>query len=168
MQKISLEAKALLKAREQRFYIKQHFLAQSYARTCIEMGMNIPGLPKLGDHWQRVFDVGLERVQQKFELIKLEKINDMAGYYALIAIDQEARKAKFDCCEIEASAPWSRLLDIDCIGQDGRISRQSLGMRERSCFVCKRFQDDCIASKRHLITTSRSAAERLAKTINEI
>jgi len=162
MKKISSQARAVLNAREKRYMTKQHLIQMSPALTCIEVSMNIPGLPKIGHQWRRVFRAGVQRLHEKFEIVELKEQVDPAGYYALLFTGVEAKGAKRICCEIEMEEPWGRLLDVDCSGPNGKLSRRSLGLPDRACMLCGGSQEACIRQKKHSLEQVRMVATRLA------
>lgn len=170
MKKMSLHAKAILAARESRYTTKQRFMQelskQTPNSTCLEICMNIPGRPKVGNNWRRVFKAGLQQLKQKLPVQQQQTFVDKAGYYALLSTTTEISLAKKMSCHIEEARPWGRLLDIDCINQHGRLSRPDLGLPDRRCMVCLAPQEICLSAKTHTLTQSRSAAIDLAATVD--
>jgi len=166
MKQISRQAKEVLAAREKRYIEKQQFIQAAPELTYIESSMNIPGVPKVGSRWHKVFETGLYELEKRLAISQgIRKVDD-AGYYALHSSDVEVCEAKRVCCEIESQAPWGRLLDLDCIGPKGRVSRQHLGFSDRLCMVCHGPQSICLRDKSHRLEQARAAANRLAKKLS--
>lgn len=166
MKKISSHAKAVLSAREKRHVFKQDFMQKNTSLTYVEISMNIPGIPKTGHQWHLVFQMGIKQLQAKFDVVQWTSFVDQAGYYALMSTKADTYTVKYMCCEVEKLAPWGRLLDIDCSGPNGRLSRQSLGLPDRLCMVCHGPQEACLSSKAHSLEQARLAANKLAEQVH--
>lgn len=164
MNDISLQAKAVLTARERRYEMKRLFFLRYRHCVVIEVAMNVPGLPKVGRRWRRVHRRGLQQLQHALPVVAGKTSVDKAGYYALLAVSADLAGVKRIASSIEEQAPWGRLLDIDCFGNGVKLSRQAVGLPERPCFVCGRPHSLCLGAKVHSIEAARAAAEAMAET----
>ncbi|MCX7781796.1 MAG: citrate lyase holo-[acyl-carrier protein] synthase, partial [Negativicutes bacterium] len=73
-----------------------------------------------------------------------------AGPAAVVVFQGDAAHMKCLAVALETEEVYGRLLDIDVFTADGRqISRHSLGLPERGCFVCPENAVDCMRAKRH-------------------
>lgn len=165
MKDISFQARALLVAREKRFHLKQSVMNKNPSATCVEISMNIPGLPKVGRDWRAVFKKGLAELESKVMLLELITAVDKAGYYGVALTNAEPCSVKMLACDVEEGYSWGRLLDIDCFKAGIKISRSNSGLADRRCMVCGEDQDHCISKKLHTVEESRAAALNLISAI---
>ncbi|MCA9696426.1 MAG: citrate lyase holo-[acyl-carrier protein] synthase [Myxococcales bacterium] len=127
-----------------------------------ELGLNVPGWPKLGRVWFVPFVRGLRALAPEIELRAL--IADDAGYWALLRGPGSPRAHKHRCCVIEEAAPWGRLLDFDWYAGGRKIDREQLGLEARRCWVCGGDPQDCLFELRHDLEQSRARARQLARS----
>lgn len=151
----------ILKAKEDRYQIR---LNQPMEYECIiELTLNIPGLPKHGVTWEKIFKESIKVITQYIPAQNILSLNDNAGYYALFYSDIKPCIAKKNCCYIEEMNEWGRLLDIDCYCNQIKISREEIGLQERKCIICGYPHSYCIENHRHDLRELREVAELIAE-----
>lgn len=152
----------LLTARETRYRTRLRVAAGE--GTVVELALNVPGWPKTRPRFEAVFERAVAEARTRFGAAPIHCGVDAAGSYALFLVPHEPMRAKAIACDLEDAEPWGRLLDLDCHGANGKVSRRMLHRPERRCFVCDDPHPDCIASRRHGMSAVCDAAERLALT----
>ncbi|HVE86772.1 MAG TPA: citrate lyase holo-[acyl-carrier protein] synthase [Myxococcales bacterium] len=157
---------SVLDARERR-YLARRERELGRPGVLVEVTLNVPGWPKGGPPFTTVFRAGMRAVAAALGRGPLDARLDAAGYYGLFRSRLPARDVKRAMCRVEEQAPWARLLDIDCHGEGGKLSRESVGVAARRCFLCAAPHEDCIRARRHPPEALRAAAEQLARTCLE-
>ena len=153
---------SVLDARERR-YLARRERELGRPGALVEVTLNVPGWPKGGPPFTSVFRAGMRAVAAALGQGPADERLDAAGYYGLFRTELPARDVKRLMCRVEERAPWARLLDIDCHGEGGKLSRESVGSAPRRCFLCAAPHESCIRSRRHSLEALRAAAERLAE-----
>jgi holo-ACP synthase/triphosphoribosyl-dephospho-CoA synthase len=120
---------------------RQGELLRRFGPPLVCLTLNIPGPYKTFPWARRCFLAGLEALKRGLraeEIIILheESAEGTAGYRAFIAAAAESLNLKAVTIRIEETHPLGRLLDIDVLGTEGKISRAALGAGERECFIC--------------------------------
>jgi len=150
----------LLAARDARYDLRRR--SAGATPSIIEVALNVPGWPKVSADLRTVFDWALEEVELSTGAARLHEGEDAAGYFALYTSVAPARELKIEAVAIEERAPWGRLLDIDCYEGPQKASRWSVGLPERSCFLCAAPHETCIGEQRHDQGALREAVDGLA------
>lgn len=158
---------SVLDARERRYRDRQELARSAPSGALVELALNVPGWPKVGAPFDRVFQAGVRETSAALGVEPTEVRADAAGYYALFLSELPLSNLKRRTCRIEEQAPWARLLDIDCHGAVGKLSREAVGAAPRRCFLCTAPHESCIRSRRHSPEELRAAALRLASRCAE-
>lgn len=147
---------AMLNARESRV-MRQDELIHKYSCAVVSYTLNIAGPVKRFPLGDSCFYAGKQEIEKQFSrngLIAAENILTDAetGLECLWAVDADARLLKSSMVELEEWHPMGRLFDIDIIAKNGdKISRSTIGMPERSCFICKKPGAACARSRAHTL-----------------
>ena len=132
---------AMLDAREQRVWDQRRLLA-AFPVTLISFSLNIPGPHKVFPLALDAFQEGLKLVACQcqvwdFPLIHQEIQNNPTGSQAFFSVDTDPRTVKLRMAQLEDSFSMGRLFDLDVLDPQGeKISRQDLGLPERTCLIC--------------------------------
>ena len=151
---VSLEE--MLTARENRVMI-QSDLIDRYQMPLISFTLNIPGPYKVFGRIPEVFEEGCQIIrdileQKKLPLICEEILQEKTGYEAFFCVDSEAEVIKQAMAVPEEETPLGRLYDIDIIRKDGtKVSREEIGLPQRTCLLCGRPAHECSRSRRHTV-----------------
>jgi holo-ACP synthase CitX len=156
----------VLAAREARYRLRRSLSAALGLATTVELSMCIPGHPKTGPTFARVFELGLQALTEGLGCAPCELLEDAAGYYALYRSSQPPHAVKRLACRIEASFAGARLLDIDVYDGSGKVTREHLNYTPRGCLVCSRGHVECIGRKAHAEDVVRQAALSLASELS--
>lgn len=156
----------VLLARERRYLVRRHHESTSPHQTFVEVGLNVPGMPKSGSPWDDLFAVAVRRLSVALGPPALSCCDD-AGHWALFVTELPAKQAKQLGVSLESDRPWGRLLDLDCRSAQGPITRAALGLRPRECYLCQREAQACILAQRHPLEALRARALELAATLAE-
>lgn len=158
----------VLAARDARARRREQALLAGGAGAVGELGLNVPGWPKLGREWLLPFARGLEAMLAVDPSVRVMALRaDAAGYWALLRGPSPALEHKRASCRIEDAAPWGRLLDFDWYGERGKLPRELLGLPARRCWLCGAEQGLCISGLRHEIRHVRAAAFELARSVRD-
>lgn len=158
------ELHALLSGREERARLQDFFLSRFEEGCVCQISLNIPGLPKKMEGEAAALSSAAECLMKALERKSAESavLINGAGSALLLAFPLlSAVELKKNAVEIEESADWCRLLDIDVISRNGAISRSDLGLSPRRCFLCEEEAKLCARLGRHSIQDLREASSRL-------
>jgi holo-ACP synthase CitX len=150
----------LLAARDARYDLRRR--SAGATPSILEVALNVPGWPKVSGDLRAVFDWALGEVERSTGATRLHEAEDAAGYFALYTSVAPARELKIEAVAIEGRAPWGRLLDIDCYEASQKASRRSVGLPERSCFLCAAPHETCIGEQSHDQVALREIVDGLA------
>jgi len=91
------------------------------------------------------------------------RLDAATGPEAVLVVHGDAFLLKEACLEVEAAAPWGRLVDADVHrpGAAEAIRREALGASPRPCLVCGRAALECVSARRHGSGEAALAADRL-------
>ncbi|AWH88388.1 citrate lyase holo-[acyl-carrier protein] synthase [Limnobaculum parvum] len=161
--KVTLEE--ILLSREARQERQQLWLAQ-YQTTLISLTVVVPGEIKDSTVVRQAFNLAWQTLdklcqQQKWHVVDKAVFGLPTGPEGLLAISNDARVVKRACVESEERNAVGRLWDIDVIGSEGIISRQSMGMEPRPCFLCSRDARICARERTHSVLALHQAMEDL-------
>lgn len=164
------ELHALLDGREQRARLQRFVLARSCVKCVCQISLNIPGLPKRMEGEERALLSAERRLAQSVgheATVSMVLVNG-AGMALLLAYSRVAPlDLKKMAVEIEESADWHRVLDIDVITPDGNVSRNELGLPPRRCLICEKEAKACARSGAHSIQDLRKVSSRfLSRSFN--
>ncbi|MCM1989695.1 citrate lyase holo-[acyl-carrier protein] synthase [Oceanirhabdus seepicola] len=141
----------LLDARELRVeFINE--LIDRYDNTVISLRVNYPGLEKDNAITRKIIEIIGVLVTNFFS----GKINySMMSYTAegpimFCVINEKVEKVKSFAIDIEERHTLGRCIDLDVYDTKGKsISRVSLGMKSRKCFICDKFAHECVRNRTH-------------------
>lgn len=146
----------ILSARERR--LKERLQAVGlYGGTAVSIQLNIPGETKDSTVYRNALKVAVQTVLQsaKGSCIPVLKKNVQffkTGPEALFIFDANAIHLKELMVEIEEQHPLGRLFDIDVYGKsDNPLSRTTLMLPARRCYVCDDVAKVCGRSQRHAL-----------------
>lgn len=165
-----LELCALLAGREERARFQRFILSRSGAACVCQISLNIPGLPKKMDGEERALSLAeraLTQIVGEKTATSAVLVNG-AGAATLLTFSQiSPRDLKKGAVQVEESADWCRILDIDVITREGSLSRGELGVSPRSCLICEKEAKLCARSGTHSIQDLREAFSRfLSRSFN--
>ncbi|MCI0130010.1 triphosphoribosyl-dephospho-CoA synthase CitG [Vagococcus sp. CY53-2] len=146
--------------RENRVSLQKELLERYPTNTLISLKMNIPGPIKTNNAIRKVFHSASSILQQylvKNDVILLADTNrDLpTGPEGYFIVDMNDVEAKALCIKLEDDFLLSSMVDLDVytLTDDGiqDISRQSLNIPPRKCFVCQNEAKACARSKQHTL-----------------
>lgn len=146
----------ILRDREKRV-IYQKMLIENHQKTLISFKLNIPGPQKDGKLYRKIFDNGLMLLMSSLKkytipIIFERTIYKFTGSEAFLILDEEARKIKILCTEIEEDDILGRIYDFDVIDSCGNsIGREEIGKAQRKCFLCNQYVWVCARSRAHSV-----------------
>ncbi|QBH97791.1 citrate lyase holo-[acyl-carrier protein] synthase [Limnobaculum zhutongyuii] len=161
--KVTLEE--VLLSREARQERQQLWLAK-HQTTLISLTVVVPGEIKDSTVVRQAFNLAWQTLdklcqQQKWNVVDKAVFCLPTGPEGLIAIGHDAREVKRACVESEEQSTVGRLWDIDVIGSEGIISRQSMNIAPRQCFLCSRDARICARERTHSVPALHQAMEDL-------
>lgn len=151
---IEVNGPMILAAREERSRIQECLLLE-HGNNLISMTMNIPGPVKnsqvITKAFRKSFMALLETLEfEGFGIDHTGHINNVTGPLGFISLKGDSRKLKLQLILFEESNPLGRLLDIDLVNhEEGVISRASMGIDTRKCFLCREEANICRRMQRH-------------------
>ena len=139
----------VLAGRDERAAVQNELLATA-AFVC-QISLNIPGWPKRldGDEAAARKCAGEFQKQLGRAPLTVRELASGAGFCIEMSFDGDADDAKRAAVEIEETAPWGRVFDIDVITRDGQLSRKTLGLPARKCLLCNEEAKVCARAGRH-------------------
>lgn len=161
---VSLEE--VLAAKEKRAAVQAE-LRQSYHTTVMSITVNMPGSVKYSRDTADLVRRALEKIRRRLQSAGLMPLEERfchmpAGPTAVLAVQGEAAVLKGIGIELEDALPYGRLLDIDVFDAQGaQLSRDTLGIKYRTCFICPERAGDCMRAGSHTAEETLTAARRL-------
>jgi len=155
---------ALLAGREERVLVQKSLLAGRCACAVVQASLNIPGLPKTapGDAEALLFAArALSQSLGRAPDVSAALTNGAGPALYMVYSSLSPRKLKLSAVEIEESADWTRVLDIDVITEDGAVSRGGLELPPRRCLLCGEDAKICARAGTHAIQDLRAESARL-------
>jgi holo-ACP synthase CitX len=171
--RVSASLKNLLDAREERALMQKFFLSCPGvigAPCVVQLSLNIPGWPKRLKGDELALSRGAEALCGALSGIGVSPLimsllSNAAGeavyYICDVAGDAAAAGVKRVVAEVEESAEWGRVLDIDVITVRGQISRADVGFAPRKCLICTDDAKICARRQRHPVSELREMTGRL-------
>ena len=138
--------------REARYKIIQKLLQAYIGHLVITIRANTPGLDKNSIEARFLVRLFTQLLKQTLPIVYHEKlISHQDGPCVLMVIERwDAKQVKQALIEIEHTHPSGRLIDLDVYQPDGKlVSRSSLGMPDRTCFLCDQPARICGREQRH-------------------
>lgn len=149
---------AVLAAKDKRVQMQKAIFAKYPNDVLVDVNMNIPGPIKNNQYLQKMFEFGMQELEKKFKKNKLQyklvaSWNEVTGSENFYIIDDKTNYVKKVAIDFEDSSDLGRLFDADVLIKDEQmaISRKSLGLPVRKCFLCSRPAKECSRSRRHSV-----------------
>jgi len=161
---------AILSAKEKRVLKQQMLLNRFFGASLISLSINIPGSLKLSHEAVVIHEIAYEAILVILErnaIVLLEKSTQIAitGAETLLTCKSDASFLKALMCELENRHPLGRLMDIDVLDSTGKsLSRTSLGLGKRRCFVCEQEAVLCARAQKHSYEDLHSHIKILVQT----
>jgi len=146
---------AILHAKEERALKQKELLSRFSKASLISLSINIPSIVKLSHEAVVVHECAHKTIVSCLEaegiaLLHSESKIAKTGAESLFVFQADARKVKRVMCELENTHPLGRLMDIDVLDFEGCIlSRNTLGLPRRKCFVCEEEAHLCARAQKH-------------------
>lgn len=126
--------------------------------TLLDVKLNIPGPIKNNRYIKKIFESGISTLEKMLHnnniSFTLYKHWDMpAGSENFYLLKTNCQIVKKVAIAFEEQTDLNRLFDADVLvnKQKQAISRSSLGLPVRQCFMCNRPAKDCARSRRHSV-----------------
>jgi holo-ACP synthase/triphosphoribosyl-dephospho-CoA synthase len=145
---------------------RQEELLLRFGPPLIALTLNIPGEYKNFPLARRCFFEGLLAVKRRLRAEGItirheESAEGAAGYRGFIVPAAAGAGIKALCLDLEETHPLGRLLDIDVLEGEGKISRGALGRPERKCLICGGSAFACGRSRAHSLEELYGAVIRI-------
>lgn len=146
--------------RENRVALQKELLERYPTNTLISLKMNIPGPIKTNDAIKKVFGSASNKLQHELlanhVTLLAETYRDLpTGPEGYLVVEMSGMDAKILCIELENQFSLSSMVDLDVYIMTNEgiqdISRQSLNLSPRKCFVCQKEAKACARSKQHTL-----------------
>ncbi len=150
--------RALLAARDSQDKARRD-LQKQWKGTVLVLKTNIPGNPK--NTWyatviQKLFS---RLIEARFPVQHRRRHVSEAGETMVYAIDFDAELAKRDAVRLETEHPLGRFADLDVYQKKHQLTRDTLTLPPRPCFVCDRPAHACARAKTHSLDALRAHIE---------
>lgn len=155
----------VLAGRDERFALQRKWLSSGEGFFVCQIGLNVPGFPKRlpGDsaavknfRARLLSNTETRPVSEKY----LENGAGVCWLGLFCGGPEAALVMKRKAVELENSEA-GRIFDADVITQEGPVSRESLGLPPRGCFLCGGKAKDCARAGAHDPADLREEANRL-------
>lgn len=163
----------ILDAREHRVQ-RQKLLLEQFHKPVICFTMNIAGPVKISPLIQEGFAYGQALLTAQLAgngipMLHFEDRSANAGCEALFVVDGQPENVKRLTAELEEAFPIGRLFDMDVLTERGKISRQAIGLNERTCLLCGKPAYLCSRSRTHTVAQLQEETTRLLRdTLTEL
>ena len=144
----------VLQTKEERAAVQAE-LRSRYQAAVVSISVNMPGTVKYDQDTLALIEYALARLQklfaiEGFQTLESRWLHAVAGPAAVFAVAGDAAAIKRLAVQVEQEQPFGRLLDIDVFDAAGRqLSRDSVGLVGRRCFVCNEQAILCIRGRQH-------------------
>lgn len=121
--------------------------------TMISIKANIPGEDKNISEAHLLVRLFTLLVRKKYEINHFQYIESADGPYTLLIIKEiHANEIKQEMVLLENTHPLGRFIDIDIYNQEEQsISRKTLGIPSRKCYICGSDAHLCSRSQKHSV-----------------
>lgn len=149
-----IELNDILAAKERRATLRDQ-LRRDYRLPVVSISLNIPGPVKDGEQIRSVFRQAVDAfrlhvITNGWHVVEERLLYPQTGPFALMVVDAEPLLLKQSGVVIEENSPSARLYDIDVFdASGGQVSRNSLGLPERTCFICQQDAIACMREQTH-------------------
>lgn len=139
--------------------------------TILAIKLNIPGSIKNNQSIERIFSGGWFRLLENFDEVTIQEelfLHRKTGPEGFIVIREDLRNAKIASVDFEQAWSLGRLFDVDVMSKQnisgGQLSRTSLGLPVRQCFVCGAPAKECARLQTHTKTEISKAIDDMVTT----
>lgn len=144
----------VLDAKEKRVMIQQRLLSD-LKMPLISFTLNIAGNIKNFPLAKKTFLEGKSLIKKHLQrnniaIVREKDNNSKTGFEAFFVVNSDALLLKKLMVQIENSSLLGRIFDIDILKVSGeKISREDIGVHNRTCLICNDFAHLCSRSKKH-------------------
>lgn len=139
----------LLESRDARARHQHDLLGDKPGRSIVCLTVQLPGPEKRNSISSTIAAAGIAALRETFPGVEPEQRDLETGFEAYLCLSGSASELKRICCGIEDSHPLGRLMDIDVIGPEGPVSRESVGFAPRRCLLCDKHARLCMRAHTH-------------------
>lgn len=143
----------LLLAKEERVDF-QYELINKYKLPLISMRVNYPGINKDNELSRKIAEIMKNELMDKFKgnIVYEDYKNTAEGPVFTLVLRNIAEEIKRKTVDVEENHMLGRCVDIDVYDEHGNgLSRTSLGLSSRKCFLCEDKAQNCGRSRKHNI-----------------
>lgn len=171
----AVDLMSMLDARESRVRVQQKLLEANPTNAMLSATMNIPGEVKTSEVIREVFTTVIEAAERVLSdiIVTGQEYRDLPTgpeYYLTLPLTSVELKQRM--IQLEQNHPWGRLLDLDVLWlKDGTltsVSRETLNLPARTCFICNENAKDCGRSRRHSVSQMQQVIADLIQSGCEV
>lgn len=171
----AVDLMSMLDARESRVRVQQKLLEANPTNAMLSATMNIPGEVKTSEVIREVFTTVIEAAERVLSdiIVTDQEYRDLPTgpeYYLTLPLTSVELKQRM--IQLEQNHPWGRLLDLDVLWlKDGTltsVSRETLNLPARTCFICNENAKDCGRSRRHSVSQMQQVIADLIQSGCEV
>ena len=143
----------LLLAKEERVNF-QYELIDKYKLPIVSMRVNYPGINKDNELSRKIAEIIKNELISKFKenIVYKDYKNTAEGPVFTLVLKNIAEEIKRKTVDVEENHLLGRCVDIDVYDAQGNgLSRTSLGLPSRKCFLCEDKAQNCGRSRKHNI-----------------
>lgn len=149
----------LLQEREARQEAQARALLRFPEHSLLTFHLNLPGPIKQSPGLHAFYDASVQRIEAALPgLERLETRGGPTGDWMLWKSAARANRLKRACLSFEQAWPVSSLWDLDVCDQEGRCSRESLGLPPRPCWLCEAPAKSCARAQVHPLAALQAKA----------
>lgn len=151
-----VELPEMLEGRERRARIQQTLLGK-YRLPLVCLTLNVAGPVKVFPLSEELFEQTVDRIrtllwQEGFPVRDVKEEYWPYGWEAYLPVEGDPVQIKNVLVRVEEEDPAGRLYDIDVLRMDGqKVSREDLGLPERTCLICEKPAKECARSRTHTV-----------------
>lgn len=150
----------MLASRDARAAHQKELLGQHPGCSLVCLTVQLPGAEKRNALSQVIAQAGVAAVREIFRP-EYEELRDLpTGFEGYFLVAMAAVETKRRACQIEASHPLGRLMDIDVPG----IGREEIGLPPRRCLLCDNEVRYCMRAKTH---TQEELLQKIKQMVND-
>ncbi|MBO0460852.1 citrate lyase holo-[acyl-carrier protein] synthase [Enterococcus sp. DIV1298c] len=160
----------ILHAKEVRANIQKNLLKANPQAVLLSATMNIPGPVKTSEEIAQVFHVMIDAVEKSVSEVRplvhlYRKKKTGYEYFLVLPLGKETLKKRM--IELEETCLFGRLVDLDVLfweeGQLQPVSRDMLGYKQRTCFICSEEAKVCSRQQKHPFQEIRNHIQQLVE-----
>ena len=156
----------MMEARDRRAQRQRELLAE-YGQALLCFTLNIPGPEKDNALIRQGFRLGQRRLRQGFLRLGIAPLHqeerlDFTGCEAFYVLPAGPLDIKQMTADIEQADPMGRLYDMDVLRPGiGKVERQEIGLKERTCLICGGEAKACARSRAHSVAELRARVDEI-------